>query len=109
MGTIGLETAFAALYTDLVVPGALSLACLVERLTAAAALFDLATPTLTVGAEANLCLVDLDASWRVGESGYESRSANCCFAGRELSGRVLLTLARGQIAYRERTFALSAA
>ena len=109
MGTIGLETAFAALYTDLVVPGTLSLACLVERLTAAAALFDLATPTLTVGAEANLCLVDLDASWRVGESGYESRSANCCFAGRELSGRVLLTLARGQIAYRERTFALSAA
>ncbi len=109
MGTIGLETAFAALYTDLVVPGALSLACLVERLTAAAALFDLATPTLAVGAEANLCLVDLDASWRVGESGYESRSANCCFAGRELSGRVLLTLARGQIAYRERTFALSAA
>jgi len=109
MGTIGLETAFAALYTDLVLPGALSLACLVERLTAAAALFDLATPSLTVGTEANLCLVDLEASWRVGESGYESRSANCCFAGRELSGRVLLTLARGQIAYRERSFALSAA
>ncbi len=109
MGTIGLETAFAALYTDLVVPGVLSLACLVERLTAAAALFELTTPTVAVGAEANLCLVDLDASWRVGESGYESRSANCCFAGRELKGRVLLTFARGQIAYRERTFALSAA
>ena len=27
-------------------------------------------------------------SWRIGEAGYESRSANCCFAGREVSGRV---------------------
>ena len=109
MGTTGLETAFAALYTDLVVPGILSLATLIERLTAAAALFELERPRIAPGADANLCLVDLDASWRVGESGYESRSANCCFAGRELSGRVLLTVAGGQVAYRERAFALSAA
>ena len=27
-------------------------------------------------------LVDLDAEWTVGEGGYESRSENCCFAGR---------------------------
>jgi dihydroorotase len=109
MGTTGLETAFAALYTDLVLPGTLTLSCLLERLTAAAALFELDTPTIVPGAEANVCLIDLDATWRVGESGYESRSANCCFAGRELSGRVLLTAAAGQVAYRERSFALSAA
>jgi dihydroorotase len=109
MGTTGLESAFAALYTDLVVPGILSLATLIERLTAAAALFELERPRIAPGAQANVCLVDLDASWRVGESGYESRSANCCFAGRELSGRVLLTVAGGQVAYRERAFALSAA
>ena len=109
MGTTGLETAFAALYTDLVLPGTLRLATLIERLTAGAALFELDTPQIAVGAEANLCLIDLDATWRVGESGYESRSANCVFAGRELSGRVLLTVAGGQVAYRERAFALSAA
>ena len=90
-------------------PGILSLATLIERLTAAAGLFELERPRITPGAQANVCLVDLDASWRVGESGYESRSANCCFAGRELSGRVLLTVAGGQVAYRERAFALSAA
>ena len=33
---------------------------------------------------ANLCLVDLAARWRVGDAGYESRSANCCFAGRDV-------------------------
>ena len=109
MGTTGLETAFAAIYTDLVVPGTLTLATLIERLTAAAALFELDTPTIAPGAEANVCLVDLDATWRVGHGGYESRSANSCFAGRDLSGRVLLTAAGGQVAYRERSFALSAA
>jgi dihydroorotase len=45
----------------------------------------------------------------VGEDGYESRSEHCCFAGRELRGRVLLTLAAGGVAYRERAFAVTAA
>ncbi|HUA11633.1 MAG TPA: dihydroorotase, partial [Solirubrobacteraceae bacterium] len=109
MGVTGLETAFAALHTDLVLPGVLALATLVERLTAGAALFELETPTIAPDAVANLTLIDLDATWRVGESGYESRSANCAFAGRELTGRVLLTVAGGRVAYRERAFALSAA
>ncbi len=45
----------------------------------------------------------------MGESGYESRSENNCFAGRRLRGRVLLTIAAGTVAYRQRAFALSAA
>ena len=51
-------------------------------------------------------LVDLDAEWHVGEDGYESRSENCCFAGRRLRGRVLLTVADGGVAYRERAFSV---
>jgi dihydroorotase len=100
MGTTGLETAFAALYTELVLPGELELATVVERMTAGAALYDLPTPRLAVGEEANLCLVDLDATWEVGEEGYVSRSVNCAFHGRTLHGRVLLTLAAGSVAYR---------
>jgi dihydroorotase len=109
MGTTGLETAFAAVYTDLVVPGVLPLALVAEKLSAGAALMDLPTPRIAVGEPANLCLIDLDAEWEVGEHGYESRSENCCFAGRRLRGRVLATLAAGGVAYRERAFALSAA
>ncbi len=109
MGTTGLETSFAALHTELVLPGVLSLDILVERMTAGAALLDLPTPRIALGEPANLCLVDLDAVWVVGEDGYESRSANCCFAERELRGRVLLTIAAGAVAYRERGFAVSAA
>jgi dihydroorotase len=109
MGTTGLETAFAAVYTDLVLPGVLPLALVVEKLSAGAALMDLATPRIEVGAPADVCLIDLAAEWEVGEHGYESRSENCCFAGRRLRGRVLATLAAGGVAYRERSFALSAA
>ncbi len=109
MGTTGLETAFAAVHTDLVVPGVLTLACVVERLTAGGALFDLPVPRIAPGEPANLTLVDLGAEWTVGQEGYESRSDNSCFAGRRLTGRVLLTVAAGAVAYRQRAFALSAA
>jgi len=109
MGTTGLETAFAALYTELVLPGVLPLALVVEKLGAGAAVLGLATPRIVAGEPAQLCLVDLEATWQVGEAGYESRSENCCFAGRELAGRVLATVAAGAVVYRERAFALSAA
>jgi dihydroorotase len=71
--------------------------------------FGIPQPTVAVGRPADLTLVDLGRRWVVGENGYESRSENCCFAGRELQGKVLLTLAAGAVAYRERTFALTAA
>ena len=78
-------------------------------MTSGAALLELPAPRIAAGEPANLTLVDLSAAWVVGEDGYESRSANCCFAGRELQGRVLLTVAAGAVAYRERSFAVSAA
>jgi len=106
MGVTGLETAFAALHTDLVVPGVLDLALLVERMTVGGSFFDLSLPRVAIDEPANLCLVDLEAEWVVGESGYESRSANCCFDGRTLRGKVVLTLAAGTVAYRERSFAV---
>jgi dihydroorotase len=109
MGTTGLETAFAALHTELVAPGVLPLALVVERMTAGGALFGLDVPRIEKGRQADLTLVDLDAEWTVGEDGYESRSDNCCFGGRRLRGRVLLTVAAGSVAYRQRAFALSAA
>jgi dihydroorotase len=109
MGTTGLETAFAALHSELVVPGVLPLAVVVDTLSAGAALLGLPLPRIEVGAPADLCLVDLRAEWEVGEAGYESRAENCCFAGRTLTGRVLATVAAGAVVYRERAFALGVA
>ncbi|MDP9378522.1 MAG: dihydroorotase [Actinomycetota bacterium] len=109
MGTTGLESAFAVLYTDLVEPGVLPLALVIEKLTQGAALFDLPVPTVAVGVPANLTLIDLAREWEIGEAGYESRSENSCFDGHQVRGRVLATIAAGAVAYRERTFAVSAA
>lgn len=106
MGVTGLETAFAALYTNLVLPGVIALPLLVERMTAGGVPYGLAPPTLAPDARANFCLVDLDSTWTVGEAGYESRSENSCFAGRQVRGRVLMTVAAGAVAYRERAFSI---
>ncbi|MGH3024253.1 MAG: dihydroorotase, partial [Gaiellaceae bacterium] len=59
-GVTGLETAFSALYTQLVEPGVLPLATLLERLSAGPArIYGLEPPRIEVGAPANLVLLDL--------------------------------------------------
>lgn len=100
MGTTGLETAFAALYTELVLAGELELRTLVERMTAGLSLYGSPVPRIAPGELANVCLIDLAAEWEVGARGYVSRSENCCFHGRTLHGRVLLTIAAGSVAFR---------
>ena len=67
------------------------------------------TATLKFVPQANLTLLDLECEWILGERGWESRSENCCFAGRTLHGRVLLTLAAGAVAHRDRSLALVSA
>ena len=99
-GVTGLETAFAVLYTDLVLPGTIDLALLIRRMsTDAARVVGLAPPTLMVGATANLALIDLAGRATVGASGYQSKSTNNAFAGRELAGVIRTTIAGGQIAW----------
>jgi dihydroorotase len=108
LGVTGLETAFAALHTELVRPGVLPLALIVDRMSAGGQPFGVGLPSLKPGEPANVCVADLAAEWEVGEAGYESRSANCAFAGRTLTGRVRMTIAGGAVAYRERSFAIGA-
>lgn len=100
-GVTGLETAFASCYTHLVASGRVALETLVRRLSSdPAATLGLPVPTLAEGAEADLVLIDLAARERVGERGFQSKSTNSAFLGEELAGRVLLTIAGGQIAWR---------
>jgi len=109
MGVTGLEAAFAALHTYLVLPGVLDLGLVVERLAGGAEPFGIERPSLAPGGEANVVLCDLDAEWIVGEDGYESRARNCWCAGHTLRGRVLTTVAAGRVAYRLRSFSMGVA
>jgi dihydroorotase len=99
-GVTGLETAFAALNTHLVEPGLLPLPTLLERMSAGPArAYGLELPRIEVGAPANLVLLDPETTWRVGEDGFRSRSANSWLLGEMLTGKVRLTVAAGRIAY----------
>jgi dihydroorotase len=109
MGVTGLETAFAAIHTELIRPGVLDLALVVERMSGGAAPFGLERPSLAPGSAANIALCDLEAEWTAGEEGFESRSNNSWCDGRALTGRVVMTVAGGQVAYRLRSFSLGVA
>jgi dihydroorotase len=99
-GVTGLETAFAALYTHLVEPGALPLETLLERMSAGPArAFGLPVPRIAEGETANLVLLDLEAEWRVTEDGFRSRSVNSWLLGRTLKGTVVKTVADGRVVH----------
>jgi dihydroorotase len=99
-GVTGLETAFAALYTNLVQPGVVSLETLLQRMSAGPArAYGLDEPQIAVGAHANLVLLDLESSWNVIEAGFRSRSANSWLLGQRLKGRVRTTIAAGRLVY----------
>jgi dihydroorotase len=98
-GTIGLETALAAVLTHLVEPGIIDLKRAIEAMSA--------TPARIVGAAghggaiepgrpANLVVFDAAESWVV-EPPFASKARNSAFIGRELTGRVRHTMLRGTL------------
>jgi dihydroorotase len=99
-GVTGLETAFAVLYTRLVEPGVVPLATVLERLSAGPArIYGLEPPRIAVGAPANIVVLDLEATWRVGENGFRSRSANSWLLGATLKSKVVQTVADGKVVF----------
>jgi dihydroorotase len=99
-GVTGLETAFAALYTHLVEPGLLPLEAVLERMSAGPArVYGLDEPRIAVGSLANLVLLDLNASYRITEETFRSRSVNSWLLSETVKGKVRATIAAGRLAY----------
>ena len=98
-GIVGLETALP-LTLALVDEGVLSLEQAIAKLTTAPAeAFRLAKGTLSHGADADVTLVDLNASWEVDPARFRSRSRNTPFAGWKVKGRVMMTIVSGRVVY----------
>ena len=96
MGIVGLETAWAVLYTDLVLPGRLPLERLVEALTdGPRAAFRLAGG-LRPGERADLTVIDPDAAWTVDPADFRSLGKATPFTGKAVRSRVILTLKDGE-------------
>jgi len=95
-GFLGHETAFAALYTDLVLSDRLSLRRLIQAMSCAPGQWVGGAGSLAVGAPADLTLVDLSEEWTVGRDTLASRSSNSPYLGRTLKGRVVGTIVGGE-------------
>ena len=93
MGVVGLETAFAALYTHLVRPGVISLARLVELFSVNARnRFDLP-------AGDDFTVWDLDRAYTVDPAEFLSMGRATPFAGETLYGRCLMTVHNGRVVW----------
>jgi dihydroorotase len=102
-GTIGLETALAAVLTHLVAPGHLSLsAALAAMSTTPARILGAADHggPLAPGAPANLVAFAPDETWVV-EPPFVSKARNSAFTGERLTGRVRYTMLRGELTVAE--------
>ena len=98
-GIIGLETALP-LTLALVEEGTLSLETAIAKLTTdPARAFGMSKGTLAPGADADLVVVDPQASWEVDPARFHSKSRNTPFGGWKVRGRVLMTLVAGRIVY----------
>jgi dihydroorotase len=98
-GTIGLETALAAVLTHLVEPGTLTIARAIEALSTTPARIlgggEHGGP-IEPGRPAHLVVFDPGAAW-VAEAPFASRSRNSAFLGSTLRGRVVHTIYGGAL------------
>jgi dihydroorotase len=98
-GIVGLETALPLTFA-LVEEGVLSLESAVDKLsTAPAKVFGLTKGTLTVGADADVAIVDQQEQWEVDPAKFRSKSRNTPFAGWKVKGRVMTTIVGGRVVF----------
>jgi len=96
-GIVGLETS-VGLSLKLVQEGVLSMTDLVTRMSAAPArIIKSGGGTLSVGAVADITIIDPDLEWTVAASQFKSKSRNTPFDGWKLKGKAVRTIVEGRV------------
>ena len=93
MGVVGLETAFAVLYTELVMPGILSLPKLVKLMS------ENPRNRFDIDADVGYTVFDVGEEYTVNPDEFLSMGKATPFQGKRVYGRCLLTVYNGKIAY----------
>jgi dihydroorotase len=91
---VGLETAFAVLYTDLVKTGILPL----ERLIALMA--EAPRSRFDLDSDVGFTIFDLDTPYTVDPNTFLSQGKATPFAGKTVYGKCLMTVYEGRIVYK---------
>ena len=102
-GISGLETALPLVWTELVEKKALTPEQLIAAMTVKpAGVIDLDKGTLTVGADADITIIDPELELEVSVGDFVSRGKNTPFNGMKLKGWPVATLVGGRLVMRER-------
>lgn len=97
-GVIGLETELAAAITELVCTGLITWQELAKKMALnPARILGINKGTLSVGADADIIIVNPDKEWIVEKSWFLSKSKNSAFLGRKFQGVVEYTICAGEI------------
>ena len=101
-GMVGLETAFPICYTKLVKENNISLNRLSELMSYnPAQLLGMNKGKVSIGADGDLVIVDLDKKIKINKEEFASKGKNTPFEGMEFFGEVVATIKGGSIKYRK--------
>jgi dihydroorotase len=99
-GVIGLETSLGAVLTSLVHTDLVDAATLVRRMSVAPnRILGLSGGSLSVGAPADVTIIDPQSEWRVEASRFYSKSRNTPFEGVTLRGYAAATILDGRVVF----------
>ena len=103
-GILGLETAVGSVFTALVEPGILTAEDVIAKLThLPAERYGLSSGTLSLGAPADITVIDPNETWQVDATSFQSKSRNTPFHGWTFTGRPVLTVLGGRITHQHST------
>jgi dihydroorotase len=97
-GIIGMETLLPIVLTELVHKKILTISQVIAKLTInPARILNIPKGTLSIGADADITLIDLNKQWTINPGEFKSKSRNCPFAGWKVKGKAVKVIVAGQI------------
>jgi dihydroorotase len=101
-GIVGLETAFALTMTELVEQGYLTPMQMVEKMSLnPAKVLGIDKGTLAVGKAADIVIADPGEKYKIDVNKFASKGKNTPFHGKEVVGRVKVTIVDGKIVFED--------
>lgn len=102
-GIVGLETAAALTYTELVLGGYLTPMQMAEKMSwNPARVLGIDKGSLQEGKDADLVIFDPEKTYTIDAAKFASKSRNTPFQGRQVTGAVYMTIAGGAVVYQAR-------
>lgn len=101
-GIVGLETAAPLTYTELVLGGYLTPMQMAEKMSYnPAKIIGIEKGDIQPGKTADIVIFDPSVTYKIDKNKFASKGKNTPFDGREVTGKVRVTIAGGHIAYEE--------